>query len=135
VRGTTSQEIVNMAREAGALNVYFASAAPPVRFPNVYGIDMPTRAELIASQRSEAEVAKEIGADALIYQDLEALEHAVRQVNPKLTRFETSCFDGRYITGDVTSDYLSEVENRRDAGRDGEDDDGAQLDLNLVQAA
>ena len=133
VRGTTSQEIVQMAREAGARRVYFASAAPPVRFPNVYGIDMPTRTELIASDRTEAEVCAEIGADALIYQDLDALKESVRKLNPKLTSFETSCFDGQYITGDVTSDYLHTIEVRRDAARDSEDDsDAAQLDLNLV---
>jgi amidophosphoribosyltransferase len=133
VRGTTSQEIVQMARESGARKVFFASAAPPVRFPNVYGIDMPTRAELIAAHRSEEEVAREIGADALVYQDLAELEDAVRRVNPKLTTFETSCFDGRYITGDVTSDYLRAIESRRDAARDsGDESDGAQLDLNLV---
>ena len=133
VRGTTSQEIVQMAREAGARRVYFASAAPPVRFPNVYGIDMPTRSELIAAHRSEAEVCAEIGADALIYQDLDALKECVRKLNPKLTSFETSCFDGQYITGDVTSDYLRTIEVRRDAARDSEDEfDGAQLDLNLV---
>jgi len=135
VRGTTSQEIVQMARESGARKVFFASAAPPVRFPNVYGIDMPTRAELIAAHRTEDEVAREIGADALIYQDLEALEDAVRRVNPKLTSFETSCFDGNYITGDVTSDYLRAIESRRDAARDsGDEADGAQLDLNLVSS-
>jgi amidophosphoribosyltransferase len=132
VRGTTSREIVQMARESGARKVFFASAAPPVRFPNVYGIDMPTRSELIAAHRSEAEVAAEIGADALIYQDLEALKDAVRKVNPKLSGFETSCFDGVYVTGDVTSDYLHIVESRRDAHRDAEEDEGAQLDLNLV---
>ena len=135
VRGTTSQEIVQMAREAGARKVYFASAAPPVRFPNVYGIDMPTRAELIAAHRTEEEVGIEIGADALIYQDLDALKECVRKLNPKLTSFETSCFDGQYVTGDVTSDYLHTIEVRRDAARDSEDDsDGAQLDLNLVTA-
>ena len=133
VRGTTSQEIVQMAREAGARRVYFASAAPPVRFPNVYGIDMPTRTELIASERTEAEVCTEIGADALIYQDLDALKESVRMLNPKLTSFETSCFDGQYITGDVTSDYLHTIEVRRDAARDSEDDaEAGQLDLNLV---
>jgi len=136
VRGTTSQEIVQMAREAGARKVYFASAAPPVRFPNVYGIDMPTRAELIAAHRTEDEVGREIGADALIYQDLDALKECVRKLNPKLTSFETSCFDGQYITGDVSSDYLHTIEVRRDAARDSEDDsEGAQLDLNLVTAA
>ncbi|HEY8069404.1 MAG TPA: amidophosphoribosyltransferase [Burkholderiales bacterium] len=132
VRGTTSREIVTMARESGARKVFFASAAPPVRFPNVYGIDMPTRAELIAAHRSEDEVAAEIGADALIYQDLDALKDAIRQTNPKLATFETSCFDGVYVTGDVTSDYLHIIESRRDAQRDSEDDGGAQLDLNLV---
>jgi amidophosphoribosyltransferase len=134
VRGTTSREIVQMAREAGARRVFFASAAPPVRFPNVYGIDMPTRAELIAAHRSEEEVAREIGADALVYQDLDALKDAVRRANPRLTSFETSCFDGIYITGDVTSDYLRTIEIRRDAARDSGDDEGAQLDLNLATA-
>jgi amidophosphoribosyltransferase len=134
VRGTTSQEIVQMAREAGARKVFFASAAPPVRFPNVYGIDMPTRAELIAAHRSEEEVAREIGADALIYQDLDALKDAVRRANPKLTSFETSCFDGVYITGDITTDYLRAIETQRDAERDSGDDEGAQLDLNLATA-
>ena len=134
VRGTTSREIVSMAREAGARKVFFASAAPPVRFPNVYGIDMPTRAELIAAHRSEEEVAKEIGADALVYQDLDALKEAVRKANPRLTSFETSCFDGIYITGDITSDYLRTIETRRDAARDSGEDEGAQLDLNLATA-
>ena len=132
VRGTTSREIVQMARESGARKVFFASSAPPVRFPNVYGIDMSTRSELIAAHRSEDEVAREIGADALIYQDLDALREAVRSLNPKLTSFETSCFDGRYITGDVTSDYLQAVETQRDAARDSAEDEGAQLDLDLV---
>jgi amidophosphoribosyltransferase len=134
VRGTTSREIVQMAREAGARRVFFASAAPPVRFPNVYGIDMPTRSELIAAHRSEDEVAREIGADALVYQDLDALKDAVRRANPRLASFETSCFDGIYITGDVTSDYLRTIEIRRDAARDSGDDEGAQLDLNLATA-
>jgi amidophosphoribosyltransferase len=134
VRGTTSREIVQMARESGARKVFFASAAPPVRFPNVYGIDMPTRAELIAAHRSEEEVAREIGADALVYQDLEALKDAVRRANPRLTSFETSCFDGIYVTGDVTTDYLRAIEIRRDATRDSGEDEGAQLDLNLATA-
>ena len=132
VRGTTSREIVQMARESGARKVFFASAAPPVRFPNVYGIDMPTRAELIAAHRSEDEVAGEIGADALIYQDLEALKDAVRRANPKLASFETSCFDGIYVTGDVTADYLRTIETQRDAKRDSSDDEAPQLDLNLA---
>ena len=132
VRGTTSREIVQMARDSGARKVFFASAAPPVRFPNVYGIDMPTRAELIAAHRSEEEVAREIGADALVYQDLEDLKDAVRRVNPRLTSFETSCFDGIYITGDITTDYLRTIEIRRDASRDAGEDEAAQLDLNLA---
>ncbi|OAI52429.1 amidophosphoribosyltransferase [Betaproteobacteria bacterium SCGC AG-212-J23] len=134
VRGTTSREIVQMAREAGARKVFFASAAPPVRFPNVYGIDMPTRAELIAAHRSEDEVAREIGADALIYQDLNELKDAVRRTNPKLSSFETSCFDGVYITGDVTTDYLRAIEIQRDSERDSGDEESAQLDLNLATA-
>ncbi len=134
VRGTTSREIVQMAREAGANKVFFASAAPPVRFPNVYGIDMPTRSELIATGRNEEQVAREIGADAVIYQDLDALKAAVRAVNPKLTQFETSCFDGVYITGDVTSEYLASVEKQRDAGRQEseEESESNQLDLNAA---
>jgi amidophosphoribosyltransferase len=134
VRGTTSREIVQMAREAGARRVFFASAAPPVRFPNVYGIDMPTRAELIAAHRSEEDVAREIGADALVYQDLDALKDAVRLANPRLTSFETSCFDGVYITGDVTTDYLRAIEIQRDATRDESEEESAQLDLNLATA-
>jgi amidophosphoribosyltransferase len=117
VRGTTSREIVQMARDAGARKVYFASAAPPVRYPNVYGIDMPTRAELIATGRDEEEIAREIGADLVIYQELDALCDAVRVLNPRLREFETSCFDGRYVTGDVTLDYLDQVELSRDAKR------------------
>jgi len=114
VRGTTSREIVMMAREAGARKVYFASASPPVRFPNVYGIDMPNQGELVATGRTEAEIAREIGADLLIYQDLDALKEAVRAANPKLKNFEASCFDGKYITGDITADYLSQLAFERD---------------------
>jgi amidophosphoribosyltransferase len=134
VRGTTSREIVQMAREAGANKVFFASAAPPVRFPNVYGIDMPTRAELIATGRNEEQIAREIGADAVIYQDLDALKTAVRAVNPKLVQFETSCFDGVYITGDITSEYLASVERQRDAGRQDSEEEAEnnQLDLNAA---
>jgi len=134
VRGTTSREIVQMAREAGASKVFFASAAPPVRFPNVYGIDMPTRAELLATGRNEEQIAHEIGADAVIYQDLDALKAAVRAVNPKLEQFETSCFDGVYITGDVTTEYLASVERQRNAGRQEseEESDNNQLDLNAA---
>ena len=121
VRGTTSREIVQMARDAGARKVYFASAAPPVRYPNVYGIDMPTPAELVATGRTEAEIAREIDADLLIYQDLEALKRAVRDANPKLTEFDASCFDGRYVTGDITADYLTQLAGSRDEQR-GQDD-------------
>jgi amidophosphoribosyltransferase len=134
VRGTTSREIVQMAREAGANKVFFASSAPPVRFPNVYGIDMPTRSELIATGRTDDEIARHIGADAVIYQDLEALNAAVREANPRLERFEASCFDGHYVTGDVTSEYLAEVEQRRDDKRQERSDEieAGEADLNLA---
>jgi amidophosphoribosyltransferase len=124
VRGTTSREIVQMARDAGARKVYFASAAPPVRYANVYGIDMPTRNELIATGRSDAEICHEIGADLLFYQDLEALKQAVCESNPRLANFEASCFDGSYVTGDVTADYLSNLACERNGSRgdDGEED-------------
>ena len=135
VRGTTSKEIVQMARDAGARKVYFASAAPPVRFANVYGIDMPSRHELIASDRNDEEICREIGADGLIYQDLESLKAAVHSLNPSITVFETSCFDGCYVTGDVSAEYLTSVENQRSDGKlSGEDGEVAQLDLNLVVA-
>ena len=113
VRGTTSKQIVQMARDAGANKVYFASAAPPVRYPNVYGIDMPSVSELVANNRTVSEVCVEICADRLIYQDIEDLKDAVREGNTDITDFDTSCFDGKYITGDVSSDYLKHVENER----------------------
>ncbi len=133
VRGNTSSEIVQMAREAGARRVFFASAAPPVRFPNVYGIDMPTREELIANGRTEAEIARLIGCDELIYQDLEALTEDVRSVNRRVTNFEDSCFSGIYITGDVTQEYLAGVEaQRRDGAKQAVMAAAAtQLDLGL----
>jgi amidophosphoribosyltransferase len=134
VRGNTSSEIVQMARESGARKVFFASAAPPVRYPNVYGIDMPTREELIACGRTEAEIAREIGCDELIYQDLEALREDVRSVNPKVVNFEDSCFSGVYVTGDVTREYLDGVEaQRRDGNKmaDMAEAESAQLDLGL----
>ena len=132
VRGNTSREIVLMARESGARRVFFASAAPPVRYPNVYGIDMPTRDELIATGRSDAEIAREIGADELIYQDLAALTADVSSVNPAVTSFEDSCFSGRYITGDITTEYLAGVEaSRRSAAAADEREAATQLDLNL----
>ncbi len=113
VRGTTSAQIVELAREAGARKVYFASAAPPVRFPNVYGIDMPAANELVAAGRSEEEVAQLIGADWLAYQDLDDLVAACRHDNAKITEFDTSCFSGEYVTGDVTPEYLEKLGRSR----------------------
>ena len=113
VRGTTSKEIVQMAREAGALKVYMASAAPPVRFPNVYGIDMPTNSELIAHNRSIEEIRQFIGADALIYQDVNAMKRVVGALNPMVAGFEASCFDGHYITGDITAADFDEIATQR----------------------
>jgi amidophosphoribosyltransferase len=133
VRGTTSREIIQMARDSGARAVYFASASPPVRFPNVYGIDMPTRAELLANGRSDAEIAREIGADALIYQDLPDLIKAIQEVNPKLTQFDASCFDGNYVTGDVSEDYLNRLESMRNGTMPVVSSPPTrQLDLNLA---
>lgn len=113
VRGTTSREIVQMARESGARGVIFASAAPPVRFPNVYGIDMPSRQELIAHGRSDAEICHAIGADDLVYQDIAAMKSDVRGFNPALTGLEASCFDGHYVTGDISTDLLDRLERSR----------------------
>jgi amidophosphoribosyltransferase len=113
VRGTTSAQIIDMAREAGANKVYFASAAPPVRFPNVYGIDMPAASELVAADRSEEEVARLIGADWLIYQTLEDLVHAVRHDDARIEEFDTSCFSGEYVTGDITPVYLERLSSER----------------------
>jgi amidophosphoribosyltransferase len=133
VRGTTSREIVQMARESGATKVFFASAAPPVRFANVYGIDMPTRGELIATGRDAAGVAELIGADAVIYQELDALIDAVRRLNPAIQRFDCSCFDGVYVTGDVSQQYLDEVEAGRSNGESRPETrlSSYQLDLGL----
>ena len=113
VRGTTSKQIIKLAREAGAKKVYFASAAPPVRYPNVYGIDMPAASELIANGRTVDEIEKLIGADRLIYQDLHGLIRSVRHDHSTITEFDTSCFSGEYVTGDVTDEYLHELEKRR----------------------
>ncbi len=136
VRGTTSQQIIQMAREAGARKVYFASASPPVRHPNVYGIDMPTAAELIGHDRDEAQIAEAIGADWLVYQDLDDLVEAVRQGNPSIQHFDTAVFDGRYVTGDVTPDYLARLEARRsDASRFPGDDDQEAIDLHNTDTA
>jgi len=131
VRGTTSKEIVQMAREAGARRVYMASAAPPVRYPNVYGIDMPTREELVAHGRTTEEIRAFIGADALIYQDVEAMKRVVGQLNPAIRGFEASCFDGQYITGDVSADDFAAIEAQRTEARgdDEDDDSGSRLAL------
>ncbi len=113
VRGTTSRQIIKLAREAGARKVYFASAAPPVRYPNVYGIDMPAASELIANGRTVDEIRKIIGAERLIFQDLHGLIRSVRHDNSDITEFDTSCFSGQYVTGDVTTEYLSGLEALR----------------------
>ncbi len=119
VRGTTSAQIIQMARDAGARRVYFASAAPPVRYQNVYGIDMPVVGELIAHNRTEEQVAATIGADRLFYQTVDDLIDAVRKGNPRLREFDTSCFTGDYVTGGVTSDYLEQIAlARNDAAKE-----------------
>ncbi|NOY66569.1 MAG: amidophosphoribosyltransferase [Gammaproteobacteria bacterium] len=126
VRGTTSRQIVQMAREAGANKVYFASASPMVKYPNVYGIDMPSVSELIAHNRTVEELSDLIGSDWLIFQDLDALEDSVRRGNPKIKKFDSSVFNNEYITGDITSDYLDGLEKiRNDEAKDLElsDDD------------
>ncbi|MGM0676803.1 amidophosphoribosyltransferase [Ectothiorhodospira marina] len=129
VRGTTSREIVMMARESGARKVYFASAAPPVRYPNVYGIDMPAAQELIAHGRSEDEVCEAVAADRLIYQDLEDLVGAVRKGNPRLENFDCSVFTGEYVT-QVSRDYLAHLEERRnDLAKKKKEREYANLDL------
>jgi amidophosphoribosyltransferase len=134
VRGTTSREIVQMARDSGAKRVIFASAAPPVKYPNVYGIDMPTRNELIAHGRTEEEVCREITADALVYQDVDALKRSIADANPLLRNFEASCFDGVYVTGDVSRDYLDRIEFARNNPKpSSEDAVRTQLNLNLAQ--
>jgi amidophosphoribosyltransferase len=129
VRGTTSKEIVQMAREAGARKVYMASAAPPVRFPNVYGIDMPTREELIAHGRSVEEIRQFIGADALIYQDVAAMKKVVAELNPKLDGFEASCFDGHYVTGDISMADVDAMASLRAGQGDEEEGDRSRLAL------
>lgn len=113
VRGTTSQQIIQMAREAGAAKVYIASAAPPVRYPNVYGIDMPAAEELVAHNRSEKEIAEVIGADWLIYQDLDDLIDAVQKGNRSIKEFDCSCFDGKYVTKTIDDEYLKRISRIR----------------------
>jgi len=128
VRGTTSQQIIQMARDAGASKVYIASAAPPVRFPNVYGIDMPAVEELIAHNRSEAEIAEIIGADWLIYQDLDDLIDAVQKGNRAITEFDCSCFNGKYVTQTIDNAYLDKISDiRRDSAKDNNGDEMLNL--------
>jgi amidophosphoribosyltransferase len=130
VRGTTSEQIIEMARESGANKVYFASAAPEIRFPNVYGIDMPSVHELIAYGREIEQISELIRADGLIFQDLKDLEDAVRELNPEIKRFETSVFDGHYITGDVDHTYLQRIDNMRNEGAK---NDGLQTELSNLE--
>ncbi|MFZ5533368.1 MAG: amidophosphoribosyltransferase [Pseudomonadota bacterium] len=132
VRGTTSRQIIEMAREAGANKVYFASAAPPVRYPNVYGIDMPVSADLVGYGRSEEEICREIGADRLIYQDLADLERAVRweKDGERIDRFDSSCFSGEYVTGDITPEYLAALALQRS---DGSRADAAGADFPVIE--
>lgn len=128
VRGTTSQQIVQMAREAGANKVYLASAAPPVRYPNVYGIDMPAASELIANNRTVEQICDEIGADQLIYQDLEDLVAAASEGNPDITNFDTSCFSQEYVTKDVDQAYFTELEcDRNDNAKQSRENHPAEL--------
>jgi amidophosphoribosyltransferase len=133
VRGTTSAQIIEVARDAGARAVYFASAAPPVRYPNVYGIDMPAASELVAAGRTEAEVARIIGADWLIYQDLADLVRAVQHHDSQVTEFDTSCFSGEYVTGDVTPEYLARLQaERSDQAKAQRNSAGAGVSLKVV---
>jgi amidophosphoribosyltransferase len=122
VRGTTSKEIVQMARDAGANKVYLASAAPPVRYPNVYGIDMPTSSELVAHNRTVEEIRQIIGCDALIYQDVEGMKKAIGSLNSSIKGFDASCFDGVYVTGDITSDDIARLGESRVGGEEGLED-------------
>ena len=132
VRGTTSKQIIQMAREAGANRVYFASAAPPIRYPNVYGIDMPAASELIAAGKTNSEVEELIGADWLIYQDLDDLIAAAAEGNPTISRYECSVFDGEYITGDVDEMYLKRLENIRNDAAKQSKKNGSAKHHNLV---
>ncbi|RMX08008.1 amidophosphoribosyltransferase [Corticibacter populi] len=129
VRGTTSREIVQMAREAGANKVFLASAAPPVRYPNVYGIDMPTSEELVANGRSIEQIRELIGCDALIYQDVDAMKRTIGALNPSLEGFDASCFDGIYVTGDVTVDTIASLNEGRNASGAEEAEDSSRLTL------
>jgi amidophosphoribosyltransferase len=132
VRGTTSREIVQMARDAGARKVYLASAAPPVRYPNIYGIDMPTSSELVAHDRTVDEVRASIGCDALIYQGVDAMKRAIGSINPAISGFDASCFDGVYVTGDITLEQIAQLNSGRDQAEEG-DDDNSRLALPNAQ--
>ena len=133
VRGTTSKQIIQMARDAGANKVYFASASPALRYPNVYGIDMPAASELIAAGKTDKEVEQLIGADWLIYQDLDDLIAAVAEGNPNISHYECSVFDGKYITGDVDEVYLKRLESMRsDAAKKSRKKGGHAKGENLV---
>jgi amidophosphoribosyltransferase len=136
VRGTTSEQIIDMAREAGAKKVYFASAAPEIRFPNVYGIDMPSANELIAHGRDIEEICELIGADGLIYQDIADLVEAVREENADIPRFDTAVFDGNYITGDVNQAYLEHLDSLRneDAKIDSNQLELSNLEMHNIEA-
>ncbi|HSW18326.1 MAG TPA: amidophosphoribosyltransferase [Ramlibacter sp.] len=135
VRGTTSREIVQMARDAGAKKVYLASAAPPVRFPNVYGIDMPTPGELVAHGRTIEEVRQIIGCDALIYQDVEGMKRAIGSLNPKLDGFDASCFDGVYVTGDINAEDIVRINEARIGQEDPLEEDTSRLALPNAEEA
>jgi amidophosphoribosyltransferase len=135
VRGTTSREIVQMARDAGARKVYLASAAPPVRFPNVYGIDMPTASELVAHGRTVEEIRAIIGCDALIYQEVEGMKTAIGRLNPKLDGFDASCFDGVYVTGDINPDDIARINEARIGQEDPLEEDTSRLALPNAEEA
>jgi amidophosphoribosyltransferase len=129
VRGTTSREIVQMARDAGARKVYMASAAPPVRYPNVYGIDMPTSSELVAHDRTVEQIREIIGCDALIYQDVDAMKKAIGSLNKNIAGFDASCFDGVYVTGDITDADIARLGASRLGGAAEGMEDNSRLAL------
>ena len=132
VRGTTAKEIIQMARDAGAKKVYIASSAPPVRYPNVYGIDMPSADELIAHNKTDEEVAEIIGADFLIYQDLDELVNSVKDGNPDISQFDCAVFDGHYVTGDIDDSYLRKLDTERnDLTKNSRIDDNLNLNQSV----
>jgi len=130
VRGTTSEQIIQMARDAGARQVFFASASPPVRYPNVYGIDMPSANELIAHDRTEKDVQQALGADWVVYQDLDDMKEAVLKGNRTIKRFDASCFDGEYVTGGVDTEYLDRLAHfRNDRARCDRNSEDSMIEL------